>query len=77
MSGCGTRIVLRAVSYTHLEQVKRSSGVAANFLCDNSAYMLGIDGEGKPERAMQCFAAAKELHLAMLQNCLLYTSRCV
>ena len=50
------------------EQVKRSSGVAANFLCDNSAYMLGIDGKGKPERAMQCFAAAKELHLAILQN---------
>lgn len=25
------------------EPVKRSSGVAANFLCDNSAYLLGID----------------------------------
>lgn len=23
--------------------VKRSSGVAANFLCDNSAYVLGVD----------------------------------
>ena len=30
--------------------VKRTVGVAANFLCDNSSYMLGIDDKGKPER---------------------------
>ena len=28
-------------------QVKRSSGVAPNFLCDSSSYMLGIDNKGK------------------------------
>ena len=64
----GKKTVLAPYQLQVPEQVKRSSGVAANFLCDNSAYMLGIDGKGKPERAMQCFAAAKELHLAILQN---------
>ena len=43
-------------------QVKRSSGIAPNFLCDNSSYLLGIDGKGKPDRARDCFLAAKELH---------------
>lgn len=50
------------------EPVKRSSGVAANFLCDNSAYLLGIDAKGKPERTAQCFAAAKALHLELLRH---------
>lgn len=38
------------------DPVKRSSGVASNFLCDNSAYSLGIDAKGKPERTRECFA---------------------
>ena len=29
-------------------QVKRSSGVAANFLCDTSSYLLGVDDKGNP-----------------------------
>ncbi len=45
--------------------MKKTSGVAANFLCDNSAYFLGIDGKGKPQRSKQCFEAAKELHLRL------------
>lgn len=44
------------------EPVKRSSGVAANLLCDNSAYLLGIDKKGKPERTLQCFEACRALH---------------
>jgi len=48
--------------------VKRTVGIAANFLWDNSAYLLGTDGKGKPERAKDCFAAAKELHLSLLQE---------
>lgn len=48
--------------------VKRSSGVAANFLCDNSSYLLGIDQKGNPKRTCECFAACKALHLALLQN---------
>lgn len=48
------------------EQVKRTSGVAANFLCENSSYFLGIDEKGKPERSRRCFEAAKELHHRLL-----------
>ena len=32
----------------------RSSGISANFLCDNASYMLGADEKGKPERAKKC-----------------------
>lgn len=50
------------------EQVKRASGIAANFLCDNGAYLLGIDDKGKPERTRKCFEAAKELHREILDG---------
>lgn len=43
------------------EQIKKASGIAANFLCDSSSYMLGIDGKGKPERTKKCFEASKKL----------------
>ena len=45
---------------------KRASGVKANFLCDSSSYLLGADLKGKPDRSRECFAASKELHLALL-----------
>lgn len=48
--------------------VKRSSGIAANFLCDNSSYILGVDAKGKPERALDCFAACKALHEEILSG---------
>ena len=48
--------------------VKRSSGIRANFLCDNASYLLGIDDKGKPERSADCFEAAKELHLTLLEG---------
>ncbi len=48
--------------------VKRSSGVAANFLCDNSGYMLGADAKGKPERSKQCFEACRTLHHQLLDG---------
>jgi len=48
------------------EQVKKSSGIASNFLCENSSYMLGIDNKGKPDRSMQCFEACKNLHEKIL-----------
>lgn len=50
------------------EQVKRSSGVAANFLCDNSSYLLGIAAKSKPERALRCFEAARDLHFEVLAD---------
>ena len=58
------------------EQVKKTSGVSSNFLCENSAYLLGIDSKGndndstdsasKENRALKCFEAAKELHHLIL-----------
>lgn len=50
------------------QQVKRSSGVAPNFLCDNAAYMLGVDSKGKPERAKACFDACAARHHALLDG---------
>ena len=47
---------------------KRSSGIAANFLCDNSSYLLGADEKGKPERAADCFKACAKLHHAILDG---------
>ena len=48
--------------------VKRTAGVAANFLCDNSSYLLGADDKGKPARSLECFSAARALHLALLKD---------
>ena len=50
------------------EMVNRSSGVSANFLCDNSKYMLGMDVDGTNKRVLDCFAAAKERHLELLRD---------
>lgn len=46
----------------------RSSNVAANFLWDNSGYILGIDQKGNPKRSEKYFLAAKELHHAVLDG---------
>ena len=50
------------------EMVTRSSGVLANFLCDNSKYILGIDAEGTNQRVRDCFEAAKKKHLSLLRE---------
>lgn len=42
------------------EGVKRSSGIAAQFLWDNSRYILGLDKNNNSERANKCFLATKE-----------------
>ena len=47
---------------------KRSSGIAANFLCDNSTYLLGADEKGKPDRAADCFKACAKLHHTILDG---------
>ncbi len=48
--------------------VKRTVGVAANFLCDNSGYLLGVDGKGKPQRTRECFDACRALHEQLLEG---------
>ena len=64
----GKKTALAPRSFTLPAPVKRSSGVAANFLCDNSSYMLGIDSKGKPQRSAACFAACKDLHETLLDG---------
>ena len=64
----GKKTVLGPQEISMPSPVKRSVGVAANFLCDNSGYLLGIDSKGKPERTASCFAAAKALHLKLLET---------
>lgn len=57
--------------------VKRTSGAAANFLWDNSSYILGVSlkkGEDDVEREkrrnkdIKCFEACRELHHSMLDG---------
>ena len=54
------------------EMVTRSSGVSANFLCDNVKYLLGISqetDEKSKKRAKECFDAARErLYLYWLRE---------
>lgn len=48
--------------------VKRTVGIAANFLWDNSSYILGVDSKGNPQRALDCFAACQALHRQLLSG---------
>jgi len=50
------------------EMVSRSSDISANFLCDNSKYILGIDQDETDKRSKKCFLAAKERHLKLLED---------
>lgn len=50
------------------EMITRSSGVIANFLCDNSKYILGISEDGVDEASGLRFEAAKEKHLKLLEG---------
>lgn len=64
----GKKTVLEPQILKVPQMVTRSSGVAANFLCDNSGYLLGINNKGKPERTKECFQCAKEKHLDILDG---------
>ncbi len=64
----GKKTVLRPQEKILPAAVKRSSGVASNFLWDNSAYLLGVDQKGKPQRSLECFAAAATRHHAVLDG---------
>ena len=64
----GKKTVFQPQLITLPAAVKRTVGIAANFLWDNSAYLLGIDQKGKPERSRECFAAAAKLHHAVLDS---------
>ena len=64
----GKKTVLAPRAMRVPAHVKRASGIAANFLCDNSTYLLGADEKGKPERAADCFKACAKLHHAILDG---------
>lgn len=50
-------------------QVKRSVNIAANFLCDNVAYVLGIaDEEKEPEYAIKRFEEFRRLNVEILSR---------
>ena len=46
----------------------RSSGIVANFLCDNVTYLLGCDTKGNAKRSAQAFQACGELHRRILDG---------
>ena len=50
------------------EMVTRSSGVSANFLCDNAKYILGISNDENDNRVLECYEAAKKLHMEILEH---------
>jgi len=50
------------------EQVKRSSGVSSNFLCENSAYIFGITDKGEAAFGIKRFEAFRHLHKELLVN---------
>lgn len=64
----GKKTVLQPQVMALPAAVKRTVGIAANFLWDNSSYLLGIDQKGKPERSRECFDAAAKLHHEILDG---------
>lgn len=48
--------------------VKRSVGVASNFLYDNVTYVFGYDNSNKPDRAKQCFDCFRSVGNKVLEN---------
>ena len=73
----GKKVVWVPANLVVPEMVTRSSGVAANFLCDNSKYMLGIDADGTNSRVVDCFQATKEKHGQILQSAQGKTARAI
>jgi CRISPR-associated protein Csd1 len=53
------------------EQVKKTSGISSNFLCENSAYILGITDKGEADFGIKRFEAFRQLHKDLLSkaNC--------
>lgn len=67
----GKKTVIRPQNLLVPEMVTRSSGVSADFLCDNAKYLLGISQENDEKdkkRAEECFLAARDKHLSLLNH---------
>lgn len=48
------------------EQVKKTSGINSNFLCENSAYVLGLSEKGGAEFGKKRYEAFKKFHNELL-----------
>lgn len=64
----GKKTVMRPQKMELPAAVTRTVGVMPNFLWDNSSYLLGADGKGKPERSLECFRACAGLHHEILDG---------
>ena len=64
----GKKTVLQPQVFPLPAAVKRASNIASNFLWDNSAYLLGVDQKGKPDRSFKCFNEAAALHHKILDG---------
>lgn len=73
----GKKTVMQPQRITLPAAVKRSSNPMSNFLWDNSAYLLGVDQKGNPERAKKCFDVAKERHHKLLDGLNSETARAI
>ena len=60
----GKKLVSRVMNVP--EQVKKSSGISANFLCETSKYVLGLDQKDKKDRVMKAHEAFVQLHEEIL-----------
>ncbi len=64
----GKKTVLVPRRMTVSERVTRSVNIVPYFLCDKSAYFLGVDDKGNPSRTAESFAASRALHLGLLEG---------
>ncbi|MGD9677393.1 MAG: type I-C CRISPR-associated protein Cas8c/Csd1 [Vulcanibacillus sp.] len=62
----GKKLISRTLTVP--EQIDHGVKIFANFMCDNSTYVLGIDNKGKPIRSKDAFVNFKELHNKVLKN---------
>ena len=73
----GNKTVIENRSMVLPAAVKRTVGIAANFLWDNSSYILGIDNKGKPERSKDCYNACAKLHKELLSDATSKTAKAI
>ena len=64
----GKKTVLAPQTIDLPSPVKRTVGIASNFLCDNSTYLLGLDEKPDVQRTRNCFADSRSLHEQLLKN---------
>lgn len=48
--------------------IQKTVGVSSNFLWENTGYILGVDGKGKPERTAETHACFKDLVRVVLED---------